>query len=90
MGRGSRASALVRDDGRETLWAVEKRKKGAVGSRACLSGGTWGEVPGENSALLAGRILGAAIHRQHDHLGADVDARIEVGDILVGQADAAG
>src|SRR3984893_14654003 len=35
--------------------------------------------------------FGAALgHRQHDHLGADVDAGVEVGDVVIGQADAAG
>jgi hypothetical protein len=30
------------------------------------------------SALPAIRTVGAAVHRQHDHLGADVDPRIAV------------
>jgi hypothetical protein len=29
---------------------------------------------------LAVRIVGAAVHRQHDYLGTDVDPRIEIGD----------
>ena len=34
--------------------------------------------------------IGAAIrHRQHDHLGADADPRIEIRDVLVGEAEAA-
>ena len=34
--------------------------------------------------------IGAAIrHRQHDHLGADADPRIEIADVLVGEAEAA-
>src|SRR5258707_186596 len=38
-------------------------------------------------ALFAG-VVGTAVHRQHDHLGADVDAGIEIGDVFVGEADA--
>src|SRR5215472_4004563 len=38
---------------------------------------------------LAG-VVGATLHRQHDHLGADADARVEIGDVLVGEADATG
>src|SRR5437867_2964193 len=35
--------------------------------------------------------IGAAIrHRQHDHLGADADPRIEIADVFVGEAEAAG
>jgi hypothetical protein len=33
--------------------------------------------------------IGAAFLRQHDHLGADIDAGIEVGDVFIGEADAA-
>src|SRR5687768_6404705 len=42
----------------------------------------------EKLAALAVRIVGAAVHRQHDHLGADIDPRIEVGDVFIGQAQA--
>src|ERR1700726_2711552 len=42
------------------------------------------------SAVLAARIVGAAVHRQYDHLGADIDAGIKVGDVIIGQADATG
>jgi len=42
------------------------------------------------SAPLAVRTVGAAVHRQHDHLGAAVDSRIEIGDVFVGKADATG
>src|SRR5258705_6602464 len=41
-------------------------------------------------AALAVRIVGAAVYRQHDHLGADVDAGIEVCDVFIGEADATG
>ena len=34
--------------------------------------------------------IGAAVHRQHDHLGADLNAGIEVDDVFIGQAQAAG
>src|ERR1044072_9408694 len=35
--------------------------------------------------------IGAAMrHRQHDRLGSDVDPRIEIADVLVGEAEAAG
>src|SRR3954469_5949853 len=34
--------------------------------------------------------IGAAVHRQHDYFGADIDAGIQVRDVLVGEADAAG
>src|SRR6266436_7702299 len=40
--------------------------------------------------VLAVRIVGAAVHRQHDHLGADLDPRIEIGDVLIGETDATG
>src|SRR3954470_10603663 len=33
--------------------------------------------------------IGAAFLRQHDHLGADTDAGIEVSDVFIGEADAA-
>jgi hypothetical protein len=34
--------------------------------------------------------IGATIrHRQHDHLGADADPRIEIRDVFVGEAEAA-
>src|SRR5262245_7060074 len=32
----------------------------------------------------------AGSHRQHDHLGPDTDAAVEVGNILIGHPDAAG
>src|SRR5882724_13344202 len=35
----------------------------------------------QQSAPPAVRSVGAAVHRQHDHLGADVDPRIEIGDV---------
>ena len=41
-------------------------------------------------APLAVRIVGAAVHRQHDYLGTDVDPRIEIGNVFVGEADATG
>jgi len=37
---------------------------------------------------LAVRSVGAAVHRLHDYLGTDVDPRIEIGNICVGEADA--
>src|SRR5882724_13054766 len=45
---------------------------------------------GQHSATRAHRVLGAAVHRQYDHLGANADPRIQISDILVGEADAAG
>ena len=36
-----------------------------------------------------GSEIGAAVHRQHNHLGAEADTRIQVRDIFVGEADAA-
>jgi len=50
----------------------------------CFCGGA-----GE-SAPPAVRTVGAAVHRQHDHLGADVDPRIENRDVFIGKADATG
>src|SRR5260370_20777883 len=51
-------------------------------------------VSGLSSAIplpaLAVRILGAAVHRQHDHLGADLDSRIEIGDLRIVETDATG
>src|SRR5260370_37115385 len=41
-------------------------------------------------AALAVRIVGAAVHRQYDHLGADVAAGIEVCAVFIGEADATG
>ena len=35
-------------------------------------------------------LLRAAVHRQHDHLGADIDPRIEIGDVFIGETDAPG
>ncbi|GCC46022.1 hypothetical protein chiPu_0030038, partial [Chiloscyllium punctatum] len=40
-----------------------------------------------NVRLKRGATVG---HRQHDHLGADADPRIEVGDVLIGEAQATG
>src|SRR6185437_15120241 len=56
--------------------------------------GNTGAFPGSYEKLMSadrGGEIGAAFgHRQHDHPGADVDAGIEIGDVLIGEADAAG
>jgi hypothetical protein len=39
---------------------------------------------------LAVRIVGAVVHRQRHYLGTDVDPRIEIGNVFVGEADATG
>src|SRR4051794_31165985 len=43
----------------------------------------------ERSAALAVRIVGAAVHGQYDHLGADADPRIEIADVFIGETQAA-
>ena len=41
-------------------------------------------------AAPAVKTVGAVIHRQHDNFGTDADPRIEIGDVFIGEADAAG
>src|SRR5262245_11663287 len=61
-----------------------RNKNGAAGAPFCFHRML------KRSAALVVCVVGAAVHRQHDHLGADVNARVQIHHVLVGQTQAAG
>src|SRR4051812_26459114 len=78
IARAARASAEL------TTRLVLETKTAPVKAGAVLASKELGLADG-------GAEIGAAIrHRLHDHLGADVDPRVEVGNVFIGEAQAAG